>query len=94
MGGAENPGKKQSKASKEFVAVIHLTSDFLTALQGSSNGDCRQQHCVRFGDQTEKNCKKCVLITFNTKREEKVVDEVDYRLGCALGCVNGECVFF
>ncbi len=47
-----------------------------------------------FGENS-KNPKKCALITFNNKREEKVVvAEVDYRVGCALGCVNGECAFF
>ncbi len=48
--------------------------------------------CV-FGENSE-NPQKCTLITFNTKREEKVVAEVANRLGCALGCVNGEYVFF
>ncbi len=38
--------------------------------------------------------KKCVLITFNTKLEEKVVTEVDYRVGFAFGCVNGKYAFF
>ncbi len=48
--------------------------------------------CV-FGEKSIDR-KKCVLITFNTKREEKVVAEVDVRLGCVLGCINGEYVFF
>ncbi len=48
--------------------------------------------CV-FGEKST-NRKKCVLITFNTKREEKVVAEVDYRWDCAFGCVSGANVFF
>ncbi len=30
---------------------------------------------------------------FSTKREEKVFSEFDYRMGCAMGCVNGESAF-
>ncbi len=49
--------------------------------------------CV-FGENSKKP-NKCALITFNNKREEKVVvAEVDYRQRCAFGCVNGEYVFF
>ncbi len=48
--------------------------------------------CV-FGENL-KNQNKCTVMTFNTKREETVVAEVDYRIECAFGCVNGELVFF
>ncbi len=47
--------------------------------------------CI-FGEN-RKNPTKCVLMTFGTKREEKVFSEFDYRMGCAMGCVNGESAF-
>ncbi len=48
--------------------------------------------CI-FG-KSETNRNKCKLITFNTKREETVVAEVAFRMGCAMGCVNGKCESF
>ncbi len=48
--------------------------------------------CI-FGENS-KNANNCALITFNTKREETVVAEVDSRWACAFGCINGEYVFF
>ncbi len=47
--------------------------------------------CV-FGENS-KNSQNCALITLNTKHEETVVAEVDYRSRCAFGCVSGENVF-
>ncbi len=57
----------------------------------SSTFDCSTL-CI-FGENP-KNRNKCALITFNAKkREENVVAEIDNRLGCAIGCVNGESLF-
>ncbi len=40
-----------------------------------------------------KNSQNCALIKINSKHEETVVAEVDYRRGCAFGCVSGKNVF-
>ncbi len=42
--------------------------------------------CI-FGENS-KNRSKCALITFNAKCEEKVVVEIDYRLGCLVISIN------
>ncbi len=42
--------------------------------------------CI-FGESAKKPG-RCTLITFNTKRQETVIAEVDYRMACSIGCVN------
>ncbi len=66
---------------KGFVSKIIITSEFYSSTV-----------CV-FGENP-KNPKKCTLITFNTKLEETLIAEVDYRWGCAVGCINGMFVLF
>ncbi len=48
---------------------------------------------VGFFGENSKNPSTCALIKLNRKCEETVVAEVDYRMDCTFGCVNGEYFF-
>ncbi len=44
-----------------------------------------------FGEHPTKP-NRCALMAFNTKREETLIAETDYRIFCSTACINGELI--